>query len=458
MDPPTSRIPFWKSEAPFQRPPASLKKKKPYTAQTHRPHSIASEEYQDRGPPTMPEHRSPTSPDTTPPSLRFVNNSAQPEPRKKVAHRKSRGGCAPCKKRKVKCDEVFPCSNCLRRNETCAPPPKPASPEDGDRPPARRPLDTSGPVNLLHMELFHHFQHATIPTLCFADLWPSVVPLAFGDDYLMTAMLAVAARHLSILRPHETAYADAAMALLSRSCALFGAVLDRGDDKYDPLFFTAQLIHYLAWCNLDFLPDGGDAAAPGSPALDLSRDRLFLLGSGVRVFLSSARAHGSGSIFAQAWQNSQCGALELIVAEQGMDRDSIVEGFMERYDELGRGAGCAAQDGEERASFRSIVDLLSVVLALWEYRETNTRPAGRPDLERHILAFPLFCFGPFLDMVVANDSRALLVLYHFYTVSRLLLGAGAAWWASGRLETMSRSIKQELARRGLGTRVRGLGS
>ncbi|TQN63995.1 Sterol uptake control protein 2, partial [Colletotrichum shisoi] len=390
----------------------------------------------------MPDHHSPTSPDTTPPSLRFVN-SAQPEPRKK-------------------CDEVFPCSNCLRRNETCAPPPKPAGPEDGARPPARRPpLDTLGPVNLLHMELFHHFQHATIPTLCFADLWPSVVPLAFGDEYLMTAMLAVAARHLAILRPRETAYADAAMALLSRSCALFGAVLDRGDDdKYDPLFFTAQLIHYLAWCDLDFLllPDGGRAAAPGSPALDLSRDRLFLLSSGVRVFLSSARAHGSGSIFARAWQNSQCGALELIVAEQGMDRDSIVEGFMERYDELGRGAGrgagrAARDDEEERASFRAIVDLLSAVLALWAYRETNTRPAGRPDLERHILAFPLFCFGPFLDMVVANDSRALLVLYHFYTVSRLLLGAaGAAWWASGRLETMSRSIKQELARRGLGTR------
>ncbi|GKT47981.1 uncharacterized protein ColSpa_08162 [Colletotrichum spaethianum] len=289
------------------------------------------------------------------------------------------------------------------------------------------------------------------------------MPLAFKEEYLMTAMLAVAARHLSILRPQETAYLEAAMALLSRSCAIFSTVLDRSD-KYDPLFFTAQLIHYLTWSNLEFLKDEG---VSDSPVLDLSCDQLFLLSSGVRVFLSRSRAQGSDSIFAKMWQNSQCDALDLIVTEQGMDRGSIVEGFMKRYDELTPVASPngslaevtnTAPNDIERASFRGIVDILSVILALWNYRETSTRSSERSDLERYILAFPLFCFGPFLDMIVANDSRALLVLYHFYHTSQLLLGDRETWWASDRMKTMSRLIKQELTRRRLETSVVGLGS
>ncbi|KAK1580517.1 uncharacterized protein LY79DRAFT_520619 [Colletotrichum navitas] len=403
----------------------------------------------------MPENRSTPRTGAEALPLRFVS-STHPEPKKKVAHKKSRGGCASCKKRKVKCDESRPCKNCLRRNEACVPSPKPSSPEAGDSLPAQRPLDSSGPVNLLHIELFHHFQHVTIPTLCFDKIWPSAIPLAFKEEYLMTAMLAVSARHLSILRPQETAYAEAAMALLSRSCSIFSTVLDRGD-KYDPLFFTAQLIHYLTWCNLE-LPH--DEHVPDGPVLDLSRDQLFLLSSGVRLFLSSTRAQGSDSIFFGSSQNSQCDALSLIVAEQGMDRGNIVEGFMARYDELTAGASledCTAQNDTERAAFRGIVDLLSVILTLHAHRETNTRPIERSDLERYILAFPLFCFGPFLDMIVANDSRALLVLYHFYSTSQLLLEDRTTWWASGRMKTMSQLIKQELARRQLETSVAGLG-
>ncbi|KAK1984800.1 hypothetical protein LZ30DRAFT_747650 [Colletotrichum cereale] len=366
----------------------------------------------------------------------------------------------PLKTHTNKCDESNPCRNCLRRNETCVPSQKPSSPEAGDSLPAQRPLDL-GPVNLLHMELFHHFQHVTIPTLCFAEVWPSAIPLAFKEEYLMTAMLAVSARHLSILRPQETAYAEASMALLSRSCSIFSTMLDCGD-KYDPLFFTAQLIQYLTWCNLEFLMDEN---VLDSPALDLSRDQLFLLSSGVRVFLSSTRAQGSDSIFAGHSQNSQCDALGQIVTEQGMDRGSIVGGFMTRYDELTPGgspndslgkASCTAQKDTERASFRGIVDLLSVILTLYAHRETNTRPEDKSDLERYILAFPLFCFGPFLDMIVANDSRALIVLYHFYNTSQLLLGDRATWWASGRMKTMSQLIQQELARRQLETSVVGL--
>ncbi|KAI3530900.1 hypothetical protein CSPX01_14529 [Colletotrichum filicis] len=412
----------------------------------------------------MPASNPSTSPDATPLTLRFID-PADPEPKKKKAHRKSRGGCIQCKRRKVKCDESAPCANCIRRNEPCTRPQKSSTPEttSSSSPAAAaavgtgpaRPVDASGRVNLLHMQLLHHFQHATIPTLCFADVWASVLPLAFRAEYLMTAILAVSARHLSTLRPEDAVYGEASLALLSRSCALFGAELGRDDGAgggYDSLFFTAQLIHYLTWCNLEFI-DGSDNT---DTTLDQSRDQLFLLSSGVRVFLFGTRAQGQDSIFAKAWQDAPCDALDKIVAEQGMDRGRIQRAFLDRYDEMTpRGQRTTPEHhsnaDRQHAAFTGIVERLSVIMALWQHRSTNRQPPATPDLERYVLAFPLFCFGPFLDMIVANDPRALLVLYHFYETSRLLLGEDdeePTWWACDRLSAMPKMLEQELRRKG----------
>ena len=35
------------------------------------------------------------------------------------------------------------------------------------------------PVNLLHMELLHHFERFTMPTLCWQEVWPTMLQLAF---------------------------------------------------------------------------------------------------------------------------------------------------------------------------------------------------------------------------------------------------------------------------------------
>ncbi|KAI8278286.1 Sterol uptake control protein 2 [Colletotrichum sp. SAR11_240] len=359
-------------------------------------------------------------------SLRFIDQTHN-EPKKMRAHKKSRGGCGACKKRKVKSS---------------------ASPEKDASPALSRPPDLSGPVNLIHLELFHHFQHVTVPSLCFAEVWGPATSLAFKEEYLMAAMLATSARHLSVMRPDEPLYDEAALALLSRSCAGFSTALSQDDDreKHNPLFFTAMLIHYLTWCNLDFLEDEGKPA--DGRRLDLKGDQLFLLSSGVRVFLSSTRAQGSDSIFANMSSISKCSALEDIVTSQGMDCEGITAEFMRRYDESSSTqTELSAQTTKEREAYHAIVTRLSVILALWRYRETNSSPPQRADLERYILSFPLFCVGTFLEMVANSDTRALLVLYHFYLTSRLLLGSEESWWASRRLNTMEALIKLEFERR-----------
>ncbi|KAF6820572.1 C6 transcription factor [Colletotrichum sojae] len=392
--------------------------------------------------------------------LRFVSQ-AHEEPKKKKAHRKSRGGCRACKKRRVKCDEKHPCGNCLRRNEACQPSQQQStSPEmEASTSPAplqRPPLDPCGPVNLLHMELFHHFQHVTAPTLCFAEAWASAAPLAFKEEYLMTAMLAASARHISTLRPQEHVNAQAAMALLSRSCAAFIEVLEKQEDsgdKCDPLFFTAMLIHHLTWCNLTFLEDQAAPGVTGKP-LDLTGDQLFLLSSGPRTFLSSTRGRGSESIFADMSSASQCGALEAIVEAQGWDCDAIVDCFMNRYDDMTtQEKKNHPSNDRQRSSYEAVVRRLSVPIALLQHQLSNPTPPQASDIERFIFSFPLFFFGPILDMIASGDSRALLVLYHFYRTSRLLLGH-RLWWASERLETMETLIKQELERRDVAVSVK----
>ncbi|TEA22146.1 hypothetical protein C8034_v002179 [Colletotrichum sidae] len=163
---------------------------------------------------------------------------------------------------------------------------------------------------------------------------------------------------------------------------------------------------------------------------------------------------------------NQCGALQTIVKTQNLDCESVAQRWMERYDELTlrvnrespdspppglatseNGGISSSHADEQREAFSRIAHHLAVILALWDHRHSNPTPPQREDIERYIFSFPLFCIKTFLDMITSGDSRAFLVLYHFYRTSRLLLGQERCWWASKRLEVMEALIGEELGRR-----------
>lgn len=86
----------------------------------------------------------------------------------------------------MQCDENAPCSHCEKRRETCSlvgavGASKPLTPAASPPPPRELdPLaDADARVNLLHMELFHHFTQVTIHTLAFGNTWSELVKLAF---------------------------------------------------------------------------------------------------------------------------------------------------------------------------------------------------------------------------------------------------------------------------------------
>ncbi|KAH8743773.1 hypothetical protein F5883DRAFT_32998 [Diaporthe sp. PMI_573] len=129
-------------------------------------------------------------------------------------HRKARTGCTLCKRRRIKCGEEKPqCANCLSQGAECvyepvtsrrmtskAAAPGPSAPSTPEDPPGSM-------FTLEHMELLHHYTASTSLTFSSSAptrmVWQDRVPrIALHAEYVLHALLAVSALHLSHLRPN----------------------------------------------------------------------------------------------------------------------------------------------------------------------------------------------------------------------------------------------------------------
>ncbi|KAF8861135.1 hypothetical protein BDZ45DRAFT_740735 [Acephala macrosclerotiorum] len=133
-----------------------------------------------------------------------------PEHRPRKGHKKSRGGCFNCKKRKIKCQENQPaCHNCTRKKLRCEyPAPKTLSALRSSFLYSPNPVtsvnlqSTPTVFTLTDMRLFHHYLLDAYPHLPVGNdsAWLSQVPLiAHHNQYLMHAILGVAASHLELI-------------------------------------------------------------------------------------------------------------------------------------------------------------------------------------------------------------------------------------------------------------------
>ncbi|KAK1751930.1 sterol uptake control protein 2 [Echria macrotheca] len=301
--------------------------------------------------------------------------------RKKRPHRKSRLGCIRCKRRKVKCDETDPCGNCVKRGEKCVrslllPPQQQRSPtshsKEGNESSssdannirlgrqmdawstATLPLDGFGTgggggggeegVNMLHMELLHHFERDTMRTLIFKDLWPGMLQLAFRSQqhtFLITAMLSLSAAHLSSLNPSQPRYHAAKHALLDRALSSYRTALSEPitSSNCDALLGGAVLVHYLLWTDLSFLD-----SCSSSGEFNLSGDRLYHLSTGQRqiFFMAWPLFQSEGSAFRHAPVIAPCMTIAYEVEARGLHSwKRFLRGFMGVYDNP-RYHGCLA--------------------------------------------------------------------------------------------------------------------
>ncbi|KAK3940166.1 putative C6 transcription factor PTB64984.1 putative C6 transcription factor [Diplogelasinospora grovesii] len=458
--------------------------------------------------------------------------------RKKRPHSKSRQGCIACKRRRVKCDERSPCSNCTRRKETCTQvdlfheesviscaatqprltttPSKSASSEDTK-------------LNLLHLELFHHFTAEIVRTLSFPQIWPMLIQQSFHEEYIMSTILCMAAAHHSFLSPDNPRYGRMAMQLLTKAVRLFRENLCQPitAQNCDALTGTSIMMHYLSWINIGFL----DEQQPGKP-LDLSKDQLFLLSDGVqRIFMQalpffwreqsvfidaalySPRRHLEEAMwkrgenpyrfadaitriyddprFQPAIQTTELGCPipspgdEPVVTEESpYNLGLVIERGLPTVSTTPVGVGETPDESwssleiyralstfglppcrSERDAFSCVARSLSLILSFVDASDTQgggqlLTPEMVPkqaDFDRWFFSFPVMVSGRFQqrELIITGDSRALVVLYHFYRAARLLLTEKESWWAHERSRVMEAAILKELRARGLGVCLKG---
>ncbi|KAK1776265.1 hypothetical protein QBC45DRAFT_220596 [Copromyces sp. CBS 386.78] len=232
------------------------------------------------------------------------------------SHRKSRKGCLECKRRHIKCDETRPrCINCQTVERDCSYPILPGTSTGSDdlsmspadylsvaaTPPssaagsasayggstATTPVPALGPepgplpfipdvapfpapnqdssesqspnVNMVHMELLYHY--TTDIFFTFPPLGDTVRSLtmhhALREPYLMYQILALSARHLSVLRPHREAfYHHHAIRLQTHALTLFNSIdMSHFDspgcpvEKRVPLFLFSSVLGFHALCD-----------------------------------------------------------------------------------------------------------------------------------------------------------------------------------------------------------------
>ena len=323
------------------------------------------------------------------------------------------------------------------------------------------------------MELFHHFQTSTRQTLLFAPLiWERALQLCFKFDFLMNAMLCVAARHLTILLPGNPTYAAAADSHLCRALSRFRLELSDNliSAHIDAFIATSMLLQYEIWASTDFVSAHDD----GVLSFDPSKDRIFAFASSLKeVFLKSiSRDSIKNSIFMREH-------IRIDPTNKLVEVAQISSTTLKQYqDFFAYNSPVATEQLEIHTPYLRGTDLPTP--EFWQQRlpkinpdtiEDGYKPAIRrlclimsflpeshppdavsiespffPELARYVLSFPVMCHGPFTTMVQRSDPHALLLLYHFYRAAKILLPTDRCWWAHERANVSEEVLKHWLSK------------
>ncbi|KAH7136942.1 hypothetical protein B0J13DRAFT_560286 [Dactylonectria estremocensis] len=175
--------------------------------------------------------------------------------RPRRAHKKSRGGCKPCKDRHVKCDEMRPqCVNCLTNERQCsyASEQLTLAPRTGTTN-ASLPQPQSQPVfSLQHMSLLVHVTTHPAEFIMCDELSPAIISdilkPALEIHYLMDALLALSALQHSLQNPSSsTNYRLLSIQLQGRAFSLHNdSAIDSSAHGILPRFIFSLLLGYFS--------------------------------------------------------------------------------------------------------------------------------------------------------------------------------------------------------------------
>ncbi|GAB7366758.1 hypothetical protein MBLNU230_g0712t1 [Neophaeotheca triangularis] len=221
-----------------------------------------------------------------------TDNSKRTTQSRQLGSKKSRRGCTHCKRRRVKCDEQAPCSNCTRRGEQCSLATfSPASEAEAAT------AFNEGSVDWMQdLSLMNHFTAKTCLTI-FAgrqdilELWKTYIPqTATSHPSLMHAILTLAALHQAYLHPtprernHYLAIYDKHHTIAI--AAFRSRLANFHPDASEHLFAMSTIISVCAMAGLPIRCTSAD------PPVQMTMENvaeIFLLTRGVREVIGIAR-------------------------------------------------------------------------------------------------------------------------------------------------------------------------
>ena len=249
-------------------------------------------------------------------------------------------------------------------------------------------------------------------------------------------MLSLAAAHLTYLVPDEPRYQHAKDYLFGRALHDYREALSVPitADNCDPLLGGAVLVHYLLWCDLNFM-DGQAASDPTSQPLDLSADRLYWLSTGQRqiFFMSWPLFQRSNSIFMRVGILQPCMALSDEVDARGLNWRRLARPFIDLYDDPryhgGRRETVVRRPGtSDTASSPMLSSSSSPALS-----PSSSRACSVPPLEEHDETFAYHR---------STDMLKVLILWESYKEGEDFVKAGGV-----RNEMLTRRAYRRLAER-----------
>lgn len=346
-------------------------------------------------------------------------------PRK--AHKKTRSGCLPCKRRKVKCgEEDCPCNNCVKRGLACTygqakstntPDPSTSNSPHYNASPRPGPSacgEAEHPHSVLNRQeelcLVHHYLTST--HLDFSrgmnavDIWRDM-PFHDGIQhaFVLDAVLALAALHKAYVEPqHSEKYTSACLHYQSQCLRAYHHQLsDINEENCHAMFAVSALVNVIAIA----MSHGGPSLLP-IPSIETLLTTFKLL-RGIQIVL-----HTTHEIVRSAHYKS---AFAMPKVPEGTPVSLEVGQAMEKLRRR------AAEAGEFNTKDR--LDIYNTSIEKLEDHFKQVELCDRLDM---IIAYPIAIDEKAIEMLRDRDPMMMLIFVHYGV---LYLRLHERWWARG---------------------------
>jgi hypothetical protein len=274
------------------------------------------------------------------------------------------------------------------------PRPKPAVRKNDTQPASPDGTENSPPVNIMHLEFFHHFiTHLLtffgLDKIPWGDSAMEMTKCALTAPYLMNQILALSALHLSIIRPeHQQSYHHHAAQLQTHALSEFNrAKVDLNTNTCLPMFLFSSILAMHVLCdNLLFRPtDFG----------------IFL-----ENFIQSLRMHqGVRAVTHQSWHIILESPLKSFLEGEGRTLDTDVTGN-ECADLLSL-VNTLSVDADIQSTYKITVEHLQKAFNGSRSTSSELRAIGP------IISWPVIIPPSYIDLLSERRPEALAILSYF---------------------------------------------